>query len=274
MKKKLLIAFLSISVIFLMSGVASAFLNNWQLDVDGAGGYAPVTINEYLDIVGPTYIDNDLVAGTFEEWGAFSSVQHDGGSFFPWLGDYELTGTFNGTGNVDLVAGTIDFTGGILNIYSDGSPDYATTTDMYGADNGTLIGTFQVLFGDGTVDPTGVPNGEITVGFEATYLAAGYWFDEDDNDLSDAVADPFRFVLGYSTTNASYVANPSQTVIDEIAGEWAGIANPANTPPEDLFAGTNGQYRSDVPAPAVMLLLGTGLIGLAGFSRKKFFKKG
>ncbi len=41
----------------------------------------------------------------------------------------------------------------------------------------------------------------------------------------------------------------------------------------DISFSTNGGAVSPVPEPATVLLLGSGLIGLAGYGRKKFFKK-
>lgn len=41
----------------------------------------------------------------------------------------------------------------------------------------------------------------------------------------------------------------------------------------DTWNGIDGGSTAPVPEPATMLLLGTGLVGLAGIGRKKFFKK-
>ena len=61
----------------------------------------------------------------------------------------------------------------------------------------------------------------------------------------------------------------AQALLNELTN-WNGTAN--------LFAFSNPSYqdyatRAPVPEPATMLLLGAGLIGLAGFGRKKLFKR-
>jgi hypothetical protein len=51
---------------------------------------------------------------------------------------------------------------------------------------------------------------------------------------------------------------------------WANVSTPAEH--WDLVVANLEGTGTPVPEPATMLLLGTGLVGLAAFGRKKFFK--
>jgi len=276
MVKKMLFTFLSIFLMLLISNNVSAqqFLEDWYLDIDGPGGYSPIQINEYFDTTGSSYINNTLLGGgpsfSFEEWGFFATHTHDSGTLYPWISDYELTAIFhaNGTGTL---GGSINFDDGYLEIYVDNSTDYGNITSSstpgvyYGANDGILIASFEVVSGSGIVDTTGIPNGEVTVVFESTYIRPGYFFDENMNDLSNL---PLYWVLGYSTTNASWVQNPRDELVTELENFSGQTVN--NDPPNDLVISGNGQYRlAVVPEPATFMLLGAGMLMVGTFIRRK-----
>lgn len=91
----------------------------------------------------------------------------------------------------------------------------------------------------------------------AAALQVAIWEVLVDGPLGDISAGNFM---------STYVG--AQALLNELTN-WNGTAN--------LFAFSNPSYqdyatRAPVPEPATMLLFGAGLIGLAGFGRKKLFK--
>lgn len=260
MMKKVLASVAVAASLFALSVPASAaILTNWYIDTDGAGGNAPVQVANYLDLNGKAFVENTFGSDstfTFKESASYLTLAADSATILSPI----LTSTFNGTGTgvTGVSGGTLSFdAGGILNVFS----------------NANEIGTFSLLTGNALLGASNsvLPNGFVSLIFEATAMDAGYFYDSAMNDLSLMSG----AVLGFATTNAIPVEGGAVTnaLIDQYNSFFStSLEKPYYADQHDsLSIANNGQFQlSTVPEPSMLSLLGLALVGLGFTTRRKF----
>jgi hypothetical protein len=259
---------------------AATVLNDWHFNPNGGGFTGSQQINEYLDVNGNAFIQINPTGGnsfSFTEHAVFNIVQADSnGQLFPVnYGGGNITAMFEATGTGNF-SGAFTFTSGTIRMFQNPTNgQYGTTDGIFGANLGNEIAVFNVMAGGGgLVDASGSPtnNGQVTVlaTAEQGSLDAGYFFRENGDDLS------MESVMAFAFTNANTIANPTSTLVNEVACQYAGFtgngcngAAYGNTP-TNFFVSNNGQFKlSEVPEPGSLALFGIAMLGAGVVSRKR-----
>ena len=177
-------------------------------------------------------------------------------------------------GNTD-VAGqlSVDVTGTAFTFYNNVGIA-SSITDVYFDDGGALLGTFSITDSGlgvaftSSANPGQLPGGEVINFVTENNLSA----DSDPPPVANGINSSSEWLL--ITFNTLLNDKTAEDILDAL-GDGSlriGLHVQGIAPQGGSDSYVNGGGSTPVPEPGTMMLLGSGLVGLAGWGRKKFRK--